>query len=53
MIQTMPARGGAAPSDLPAEPAQAVRFGKMRDDRAGALLEDYAELIGDLLATHG
>lgn len=39
--------------DLPAEPAQAARFGKARGDRAGALLEDYAELISDLLATYG
>lgn len=53
MIQTIPARKRSAPSELPAEPAQAARFGKVRDNRASALLEDYAELIGDLLATHG
>jgi DtxR family manganese transport transcriptional regulator len=38
---------------LPGEPAQAKRFGKARSDRSTALLEDYAELISDLLATQG
>ena len=32
---------------------QAERFGKARSDRSNALLEDYAELISDLLAAHG
>lgn len=38
---------------LPEEPTQAERFGKARSDRSTALLEDYAELISDLLATQG
>lgn len=38
---------------LPTEPAQAERFGKARSDRSTALLEDYAELISDLLASEG
>ncbi len=39
--------------ELPDEPAQARRFGKARSAQSGALLEDYAELIADLLATVG
>jgi DtxR family manganese transport transcriptional regulator len=38
---------------LPAEPTQARRFGKARTAQSTALLEDYAELIADLLATGG
>ncbi len=38
---------------LPTEPAQAERFGKARSDRSSALLEDYAELISDLLTSQG
>ena len=38
---------------LPAEPTQALRFGKARTAQATALLEDYAELIADLLASGG
>ena len=38
---------------LPEEPTQAERFGKARSDRSAALLEDYVELISDLLATQG
>lgn len=38
---------------MPEEPTQAERFGKARLDRSTALLEDYAELISDLLATAG
>ena len=40
-------------SDLPSESAQARRFGKARAAQASALIEDYAELISDLLATEG
>ncbi len=43
---------GAA-SDLPSETTQARRFGKARAARASTLIEDYAELISDLLATEG
>jgi len=38
---------------LPAERAQARRFGKTRSAQSTALLEDYVELIADLLATSG
>lgn len=38
---------------LPGEPAQADRFGRARQARSAILLEDYAELIADLLATGG
>ena len=38
---------------LPAEGTQARRFGKTRSEQATALLEDYAELIADLLAGEG
>ena len=38
---------------LPAEPTQAKRFGKARTAQSTALLEDYVELIADLLAAGG
>src|ERR1700689_826514 len=38
---------------LPAERIQARRFGKTRSAQSSALLEDYVELIADLLATTG
>lgn len=41
------------PEAMPQEPAQAKRFGKARRARSATLLEDYAELIADLLATAG
>jgi DtxR family manganese transport transcriptional regulator len=46
-------RRPAIPSELPAAPTQARRFGKARSAQSVALLEDYAELIADLLATGG
>lgn len=45
-------RGGVAAA-LPAESMQARRFGKARLARSGALLEDYVELIADLLTASG
>lgn len=39
--------------DLPSESTQARRFGKARAARASTLIEDYAELISDLLTTEG
>ena len=39
--------------ELPAEGTQARRFGKTRTAQSVALLEDYIELIADLLATGG
>ncbi len=41
------------PSRLPAELIQARRFGKARSAQSTALLEDYVELIADLLAGTG
>src|SRR5579863_7542321 len=38
---------------LPTEPTQAQRFGKARTAQSGALLEDYVELISDLLENNG
>ena len=38
---------------MPDEPDQAIRFGKARSAQSGALLEDYVELISDLLAMNG
>jgi len=40
-------------SELPAELTQARRFGKARSAQSTALLEDYVELIADLLASMG
>jgi DtxR family manganese transport transcriptional regulator len=39
--------------EMPEEPTQALRFGKARTARSATLLEDYVELIADLLAAHG
>lgn len=39
--------------EMPAEPTQAGRFEQARKVQSKALLEDYAELIADLLATGG
>ena len=41
------------PIELPEEPTQALRFGKTRNERSTALLEDYVELIADLIASNG
>ncbi len=38
---------------LPTEPTQARRFGKARSAQSTALLEDYVELISDLLGEGG
>lgn len=48
-----PGANPAACGQLPAEPTQARRFGKTRTAQSTALLEDYAELIADLLASEG
>ncbi|MGA3304202.1 MAG: manganese-binding transcriptional regulator MntR [Methylovirgula sp.] len=39
--------------ELPAEAVQAQRFGKARSAQATAVLEDYVELIDDLLTSQG
>jgi len=41
------------PAELPRETVQAQRFEKARSAQATAVLEDYVELIDDLLATEG
>jgi DtxR family transcriptional regulator, manganese transport regulator len=49
-------RGGEPPSTnagLAAEPAQADRFSKARSARSASMLEDYTELIADLIAANG
>jgi DtxR family transcriptional regulator, manganese transport regulator len=38
---------------MPTEPTQARRFGKARTAQSHALLEDYVELISDLLSAGG
>lgn len=40
-------------TDLPTAPEQAHRFGAARTAQSTALLEDYAELIADLLTAEG
>ena len=42
-----------AHQNLPEEPAQAQRFEQARTARGAAMLEDYAELIADLIAAGG
>ena len=44
---------GPPPAELPVEAVQARRFEKARSAQAAAVLEDYVELIGDLLASGG
>src|ERR1700716_2653825 len=56
MSQNMKAKRPAAAkqaAELPAELTQARRFGKARSAQSAALLEDYVELIADLLAGTG
>lgn len=45
------AKAGSA--RMPEEPTQALRFSRARSARSAALLEDYAELIADLLTSAG
>ena len=53
MSRIVKARHGDNAVELPAGLTQARRFGRARTARSGALLEDYVELIADLLATGG
>jgi len=39
--------------NMPTEPTQARRFDKARRERSAELVEDYVELISDLIAAHG
>jgi hypothetical protein len=47
------AKPRAGAGELPAELVQARRFGKTRSAKSAALLEDYVELIADLLGNAG
>jgi DtxR family transcriptional regulator, manganese transport regulator len=53
MARKATAKHAEAALELPAELIQARRFGKARSAQSGALLEDYVELIADLLASAG
>src|SRR6202167_1718839 len=53
MNDTTRRKRGAAAEKLPAEGTQARRFGKTRTAQSTALLEDYVELIADLMASAG
>jgi DtxR family transcriptional regulator, manganese transport regulator len=52
-MQTIRSTRAAAGGELPAEGTQARRFGKTRSAQSSALLEDYVELIADLLISAG
>ena len=53
MPNTVKGKGHRVAGTLPAEGTQARRFGKTRSAQSTALLEDYVELIADLLAGAG
>jgi len=53
MPNTVKGKGHRVAGTLPAEGTQARRFGKTRSAQSTALLEDYVELIADLLASAG
>ena len=44
---------GPASTALATEPVQADRFSKTRSARSASMLEDYTELIADLIAANG
>jgi DtxR family transcriptional regulator, manganese transport regulator len=46
-------RNRAPAGELATEPIQAGRFGQVRSARSAAMLEDYTELIADLIAANG
>jgi DtxR family transcriptional regulator, manganese transport regulator len=46
-------KGNQASSNLPTEAINARRFGKVRTARSSTLIEDYVELIDDLLSATG
>ena len=53
MAESARHKGERAAEKLPAEGTQARRFGKTRSAQSTALLEDYVELIADLLKSAG
>ena len=44
---------GSAKAELATEPVQADRFSRARSARSASMLEDYTELIADLIAANG
>jgi len=52
-VDTAKRKQGGGTGELPAEGTQARRFGKTRSAQSTALLEDYVELIADLLVSAG
>jgi DtxR family transcriptional regulator, manganese transport regulator len=54
LIAKKPGKGLASESaEFAAEPVQAGRFSKARKARSAATLEDYTEMIADLIAING
>ena len=53
MTRTSAADGPVMAVEMPEEPTQALRFRKARMARSATVLEDYVELIADLLAANG
>ncbi len=53
MVKKVTKRKSRPLAKLPAVRTQALRFGKTRSARSSALIEDYVELIADLLASTG
>jgi DtxR family manganese transport transcriptional regulator len=53
VTETAAKREADACEEMPAQPTQALRFGRARTARSAALLEDYVELIADLLTAQG
>jgi DtxR family transcriptional regulator, manganese transport regulator len=54
-LATKKRKGSGAPGEagLATEPDQADRFSKARSARSASMLEDYTELIADLIAANG
>jgi DtxR family manganese transport transcriptional regulator len=53
MVQKPSGKQTATSEALPTEPTQALRFGRARMASSNVLVEDYVELIADLLSTQG
>jgi len=53
VTRTSAADGPVMAVEMPEEPTQALRFRKARMARSATVLEDYVELIADLLAANG
>ena len=54
LVRKKPRKGlGSESAEFAAEPVQARRFGKAREARSAATLEDYTEMIADLIAVNG